>query len=451
MKFSPKNLWSIRNREQIESFSKEYARFMDMARTERMAIRESVLMLQQAGFVPIERFDGNTDKVYAVNRGKSLIAVRLVGKLENGLNLVAAHIDAPRLDFKPKPIFEEERIALARTHYYGGVKKYQWFSLPLELHGYVVKETGEVVEIHIGQCKDDPVFVAPDLLPHLDRKDALVSEKFDAEKLSVIAGTIPLGGEEKEAVKTYVLKILKDRYGITEEDFVSGEFELVPALKTRSVGFDESLLGGYGHDDRICGYTALKGLIDAVNPVRSCGVILFDREEIGSEGNAGAKANFYVAFLKKLLKIQGCADTSLGIDELFAKTSIISADVCPAIDPMFKEVHDPENAARVGYGVGLVRYTGSGGKSGSSEAHAEFVAKVRKVLNQEGIVWQVATMGKADRGGGGTVAKFLAEKGACVLDMGPALLGMHSPFELVSKADLYETYRAYRALLEKLN
>ncbi|MFN3283989.1 MAG: aminopeptidase, partial [Pseudothermotoga sp.] len=238
--------------------------------------------------------------------------------------------------------------------------------------------------------------------------------------------------------------------GLVEEDFVSGEFELVPALKTRSVGFDESLLGAYGHDDRICGYTALRGLIDLKDPVRSCGVILFDREEIGSEGNAGAKANFYVAFLKKLLKMQGCADTSLGIDELFAKTSIISADVCPAVDPMFKEVHDLENAARVGYGVGLVRYTGSGGKSGSSEAHAEFVAKVRKILNQEGVVWQVATMGKVDRGGGGTVAKFLAEKGACVLDMGPALLGMHSPFELVSKADLFETYRAYKALLEKL-
>lgn len=450
MKFSPKNLWNIRDRNQIESFSKDYAKFMDMARTERMAIKESMLMLQEAGFAPIEHFDGTGDKVYAVNRGKSLIAVRLVGKIKDGLNLVAAHIDAPRIDFKPQPIFEEERIALAKTHYYGGIKKYQWLSLPLELHGYVVKDNGEVVEIHLGQCKDDPVFVAPDLLPHLDRKDMLVSEKFDAEKLSVIVGTIPLSGKENQAVKTYILKILKDRYGLVEEDFVSGEFELVPALKTRSVGFDESLLGAYGHDDRICGYTALRGLIDLKDPVRSCGVILFDREEIGSEGNAGAKANFYVAFLKKLLKIQGCTDTSLGIDELFAKTSIISADVCPAVDPMFKEAHDLENAARVGYGVGLVRYTGSGGKSGSSEAHAEFVAKVRKILNQEGIVWQVATMGKVDRGGGGTVAKFLAEKGACVLDMGPALLGMHSPFELVSKADLFETYRAYKALLEKL-
>ncbi|MFN3284193.1 MAG: aminopeptidase, partial [Pseudothermotoga sp.] len=212
MKFSPKNLWNIRDRNQIESFSKDYAKFMDMARTERMAIKESMLMLQEAGFVPIERFDGTGDKVYAVNHGKSLIAVRLVGKIEDGLNLVAAHIDAPRLDFKPQPIFEEERIALARTHYYGGVKKYQWLSLPLELHGYVVKDSGEVVEIHLGQCKEDPVFVAPDLLPHLDRKDMLVSEKFDAEKLSVVVGTIPLSGQEKQAVKTHILKILKDRY-----------------------------------------------------------------------------------------------------------------------------------------------------------------------------------------------------------------------------------------------
>ncbi|MEJ5229698.1 MAG: aminopeptidase [Pseudothermotoga sp.] len=451
MKFSPKNLWSVRDRGQIESFTEEYAKFIDLARTERMAIREFEKILQDAGYVSIESYDGKATKVYAVNRGKSLIALHLTGKLEDGLNLVAAHIDAPRLDLKPQPLFEEEKIALARTHYYGGVKKYQWLSLPLELHGHVVKDTGEIVEIHLGQCKDDPVFVAPDLLPHLDKKDALLSEKFDAEKLSVVFGTIPLAGIQKEAVKTYIMKLLSDRYGLKEEDFVSGEFELVPALKARSVGFDESLLGAYGHDDRICAYTAIKGLIDVQNPLRSCGVILFDREEIGSEGNAGAKANFYVMVLKKILKSQGCTDTSLGIDELFSRTNIISADVCPAIDPMFKEVHDLANAARVGYGIGLVRYTGSGGKSGSSEAHAEFVAKVRKVLNQEDVVWQVATMGKVDRGGGGTVAKFLAEKGACVLDMGPALLGMHSPFELVSKADLYETYRAYRVLLEKLN
>lgn len=451
MKFSPKNLWSVRDRGQIESFTEEYAKFIDSSRTERMAIREFEKMLQDAGYISIEAFDGKATKVYAVNRGKSLIALHLVRKLENGLNLVAAHIDAPRLDLKPQPLFEEEEIALARTHYYGGVKKYQWLSLPLELHGYVVKDTGEIVEIHLGQCKDDPVFVTPDLLPHLDRKDALLSEKFDAEKLSIVLGTIPLAGVQKEAVKTYILKLLSDRYGLKEEDFVSGEFELVPALKARSVGLDESLLGAYGHDDRICAYTAIKGLIEVQNPVRSCGVILFDREEIGSEGNAGAKANFYVMVLKKILKSQGCTDTSLGVDELFSRTNIISADVCPAIDPMFKEVHDLNNAARVGYGVGLVRYTGSGGKSGSSEAHAEFVAKVRKVLNQEGVVWQVATMGKVDRGGGGTVAKFLAEKGACVLDMGPALLGMHSPFELVSKADLYETYRAYKVLLEKLS
>ncbi len=448
--FSPRNLWSIRSREEVENFAKEYSRFMDVARTERMAVREAVSLLEEAGYVPIERFNGSTNKVYAVNRGKSLIALHIVGRLEDGLNLVAAHIDAPRLDLKPSPIFEDERIALGKTHYYGGVKKYQWLSLPLELHGYVVKDSGEVVEIHIGQCKDDPVFVIADLLPHLDRKDQLVSEKFDAEKLNVILGTIPLSGMEKEAVKTYILKLLKDRYNIDEEDFVSGEFELVPALKTRSVGLDESLLGAYGHDDRICGYTAIKALTRVENPERSCGVILFDREEIGSEGNAGAKANFYVMFLKKILKVQGCQDTSLGIDELFSKTYVVSADVCAAVDPMYKEVVDIPNTPRLGYGVGLVRYTGSGGKSGANEAHAEFVGKVRRVLKEAGVVWQVATLGKVDRGGGGTVAKFLAEKGACVIDMGPALLGMHSPFELVSKADLYETYRAYKALLEKL-
>ncbi|ABV32818.1 peptidase M18 aminopeptidase I [Pseudothermotoga lettingae TMO] len=449
LRFSPKNVWHVRNRDEIELFSKDYAKFIDFSRTERMTISQAVLMLEEAGYVPIEKFDGNSNKVYAVNRAKSLIALNIAGRLEEGVNLIAAHIDAPRLDLKPQPIFEEEKIALGKTHYYGGVKKYQWFGLPLELHGYIVKDTGEVVEIHIGQCKDDPVFVIPDLLPHLDKKDSSIEEKFDAEKLTVVFGSIPLAGQEKEAVKTYVLKLLNERYDLTEEDFVSGEFELVPALKTRSVGFDESFLGAYGHDDRICAYTALRALIEVENPVRSCGVILFDREEIGSEGNAGAKANFYAMFLKRLLKIQGCTDTSLGIDELFAKSFVVSADVCPAVDPMFKEVHDPTNAARVGHGIGIVRYTGSRGKSGSSEAHAEIVGKVRKILNEENVVWQVATMGKVDRGGGGTVAKFLAERGVCVLDMGPALLGMHSPFELVSKADLFETYRAYKALLER--
>lgn len=450
LKFKMKNVWRTHDRAEIEQFSRQYADFMNTARTERMVIWEAEKMLKEAGFVDIEHFDGTQDKVYAVNRAKSLVAVRLVGKLQDGLNLVVAHIDSPRLDLKPQPIFEEENVALARTHYYGGVKKYQWFSLPLELHGFVVKANGEVVEIHLGQCGEDPVFVIPDLLPHLDKEDGLVSQKFDAEKLSVILGTIPLAGQEKEAVKIHVLKILKERYGIEEEDFVSAEFQLVPALKARSVGLDESLLGAYGHDDRVCGYTALRALIEAEGAKRSCGVILFDREEIGSEGNAAAKASFYVLFLKKILKVQGCTDTSLGIDELFAKTNVISADVCPGVDPMFKDVHDVQNAAKLGYGVGLVRYTGSRGKSGASEAHAEFVAKVRKVLNEEKIAWQVATLGKVDRGGGGTVAKFLAEKGACVLDMGPALLGMHSPFELVSKADLFETYRAYKALLEKL-
>lgn len=451
MKFTTKNVWHLRDRKQIEQFSRKYADFMNTARTERMVISEFEKMLKESGFVSIEQFDGSQDKIYSVNRGKSLVALRLVGKLQDGLNLVVAHIDSPRLDLKPQPVFEEESVALARTHYYGGVKKYQWLSLPLELHGFIVKADGERIEIHLGQCGEDPVFVIPDLLPHLDREDTPVSQKFDAEKLSVILGTIPLAGQEKEAVKMFVLKILKERYSIDEEDFVSAEFQLVPALKARDVGLDESLLGAYGHDDRVCAYTAIKALIEVEKPTRSCAVILFDREEIGSEGDAAAKASFYMLFFKKVLKIQGCDDTTLALDELFTRANVISADVCPAIDPMFKEVHDVQNAAKLGYGVGLVRYTGSRGKSGSSEAHAEFVAKVRKILNEEKIAWQIATLGKVDRGGGGTVAKFLAERGACVLDMGPALLGMHSPFELVSKADLFETYRAYKALLEKLD
>ncbi|WP_334100128.1 aminopeptidase [Thermotoga petrophila] len=451
MKMERKNVWHHRKKEEIEAFSKEYIEFMSKAKTERMTVKEIKRILDESGFVPLEDFAGDPMNmtVYAVNRGKAIAAFRVVDDLKRGLNLVVAHIDSPRLDFKPNPLIEDEQIALFKTHYYGGIKKYHWLSIPLEIHGVLFKNDGTEIEIHIGDKPDDPVFTIPDLLPHLDKEDAKISEKFKGENLMLIAGTIPLSGEEKEAVKTNVLKILNEMYGITEEDFVSGEIEVVPVFSPREVGIDRSLIGAYGQDDRICAYTALRALLSA-NSEKSIGVIFFDKEEIGSDGNTGAKARFYLKALRQILKMQGAKDSEFVLDEVLENTSVISGDVCAAVNPPYKDVHDLHNAPKLGYGVALVKYTGARGKYSTNDAHAEFVARVRKVLNEQGVIWQVATLGKVDQGGGGTIAKFFAERGSDVIDMGPALLGMHSPFEISSKADLFETYVAYRSLMEKL-
>lgn len=451
--FKPKNLWKTSNTKDIETFSQEYSEFIGKAKTERLATREAERILLDHGFTPIGEFSGDwrNASVYTVNRGKSIIALQIRGPLSDGLNLVVSHIDSPRLDLKPQCVVEEEGIAFMRTHYYGGVKKYQWLNLPLELRGVVVKSDGTVVDVNIGSSPQDPVFVVSDLLPHLDKEDEYVSKKFKAEKLNALAGSISLKNEEKkEAVKANVLRIIYEKYGISEEDLVSSDLQFVPALEPKEIGFDKSLLGAYGHDDRVCAYTSLRALVNCDNPARSCGVILFDREEIGSEGDSGAKARFYELFLKKILKAQGFSDTGLAIDELLENTAAISADVCPAFDPLYKDAYDPVNSARVGFGVGIMKYTGSRGKYSTSEAHAEYLAKVRNIFKKNNIGWQIATMGKVDRGGGGTVAKFLSQRGASTVDIGPAILGMHSPFEIVSKADLYETYRAYLAFFKDM-
>ncbi|PLV59102.1 aminopeptidase [Thermotoga sp. KOL6] len=451
MKAEKRNVWHYRERGEIESFSKDYIAFIGRAKTERLVVKEVKDLLENAGFVPLGDFVGDPMNmtVYVVNRGKAIAAFKVVDDLRKGLNMVVAHIDSPRLDFKPNPLVEDEQIALFKTHYYGGIKKYQWFSIPLEIHGVLFKSDGSEVEIHIGDKPDDPVFTIPDLLPHLDKEDAKISEKFKGENLMLIAGTIPLNEEEKEAVKTNVLKILNEMYGITEEDFVSAEIEVVPAFPPKEVGVDRSLIGAYGQDDRICAYTALRALLDS-QPEKSVGVVLFDKEEIGSDGNTGAKARFYLRVLRQILKMQGAKDSEFALDEVLERTSVISGDVCAAVNPPYKDVHDLQNAPRVGYGVALVKYTGARGKYSTNDAHAEFVGRVRKVLNERNVIWQVATLGKVDQGGGGTIAKFFAERGADVVDMGPALLGMHSPFELSSKADLFETYKAYKYLLEDL-
>ncbi len=445
-----KSVWEKLDRKPIEDFARGYIEFLSSCKTERKVVQFAEDVLRRSGFVGIGEYDGSIPgKVYLKHKEKSIMALKINSKLTEGLNLVASHIDSPRIDLKPNPIVEDERITLAKTHYYGGIKKYQWLNIPLALIGVVVKEDGTKIEVDIGSSNEDPVLVISDLLPHLDRKDEKISEKFKAEKLNVILGTIPLEGEEKEAVKKNVLRIMKDRYKIDEEDFVSADIEIVPAFPAREVGIDGSMIGAYGHDDRICAYTSLIALIEA-DSNKNMGIILFDREEIGSEGNTGAKSRFYKSLLRRILKLQGEEDVEYSVDLVLEKTHIVSADVNVALDPNYKDVFDIPNTARLGYGIVLTKYTGSRGKVGASEASAELMAKVRRVLNEKGISWQIGTLGKVDVGGGGTVAKFLAQEGAEVVDIGPAVLGMHSPFEIVSKADLYESYRAYKALLENL-
>ncbi len=443
-------VWKKRTREEIEMFSESYKTFIDYAKTERLAIEYFEKLLIKAGFVSVDNYTGEEEGVFFLNRGKSLVAIR--GDITKGINFVAAHVDAPRIDLRPYPLYEDSGIALGKTHYYGGVKKYQWLSLPLALVGVVVKENGEKINVCIGCDEKDPVFVLPDLLPHLDKEDKKVSEHFKADKMNVIFGSIPLTGEENEAVKKNVLKLLKEKYNIEEEDFISADLELVPALKPRDVGIDAGMIGAYGHDDRICAYQAIMALINSEvsKDQKAAGVILFDREEIGSEGDAGAQARFYKLFVRKLLKLKGFSDTETAFDEIISKSYVISADVTALYDPSYPDVHDKLNVAKPGYGVAIVKYTGRGGKSGASEAHAELVAKVRSVLNKNGISWQSSLLGKVDVGGGGTVAKFLAQEGFDTIDMGPGLISMHAPFELVSKADLYESYLAFKVLMEQL-
>lgn len=445
-------VWKKRTKEEIERFSENYKIFIDFAKTERLAIEYFEKLLKREGFISINDYvsKSTTSKIFSVNRFKSLVAVK--GDITNGINFIVAHVDSPRLDLKPYPLYEDSGIVLAKTHYYGGIKKYQWLSLPLALVGIVVKENGDKINICIGCNEKEPVFVLPDLLPHLDKEDKKVSEQFKADKMNLLVGSIPLDTNDKEPVKQYVLKLLKEKYDIEEEDFISAELELVPAIKPRDVGLDGSFIGAYGHDDRICAYEAIMALLNAEisENQKAAGVILFDREEIGSEGDAGAQGRFYKSFLRKLIKAKGLEDSENVLDDIISKSTVISADVTALYDPSYPEVHDKLNVAKPGYGVAIVKYTGRGGKSGASEAHAELLAKVRNILNKNGICWQVSLLGKVDVGGGGTVAKFLAKEGFDTVDMGPGLMSMHAPFELVSKADLYETYLAFKVLMEQL-
>ena len=439
---------------QAFKFCDGYKRFLDQAKTEREAVKEIIRLANAAGFIDIDTLTGNPStpatKVYKVFQNRC-IALAVAGQEDwtAGANIIASHIDSPRLDLKQNPVYEDLSMGLMKTHYYGGIRKYHWLAVPLALHGTLITSKNTPIDISIGEASDDPVFTVTDLLPHLAGKlqaGKKLSDVFEGEKLNLIAGSIPLGSEkEKDRFKLGVLHLLFEKYGILEEDFVSAEIEAVPAEKARDIGFDRSMIGAYGQDDRVCAYSSLKAILDLKPGKRPAIALFFDKEEIGSEGSSGAKSNFLEDLVSDLLNTSGQDAGSRSLRKALINSACLSADVNAAMDPDFKNVHEALNAAKLGFGICMTKFTGVAGKSGSSDAGAEFVGKIRHIFNKNKIIWQTGELGKIDQGGGGTVAKFLAKFGMNVLDCGPAVLSMHSPFEVSSKADVFMTYLGYKA------
>lgn len=443
--------WKTKSQEEIGSifqFSEEYKRFLDVAKTEREAVQYIRSHLIGHGFSE----EQGASKVFRVNRGKELMAfIRGQRDLAGGLNIIAAHIDAPRLDLKQNPLYEDVDLGLLKTHYYGGIKKYQWVALPLSIHGVVIKTDGRVIELVIGEDDGDPVFSIDDLLPHLSRKtqdEKKLSEAIEGEKLTVLFGSMPISGEEKEAVKKGILGLLNDKYGIVEEDFISAEIEVVPAFKAKDVGIDRSMVGAYGQDDRASAYTLLRAISEIDNPLRPCLAVFTDKEEIGSEGNTGMKSQFLQVFLDDIVAELGTDATEATMRKMLFTSRALSADVNGAVNPTYQDVHEKQNACYLGRGICVTKFTGHGGKVGANDAHAEYIADIRRIFENEGVLWQTGELGKIDEGGGGTVAKYLAEYGMDIVDCGTPLLSMHSPFEVSSKLDVYETYKAFTAFLK---
>ncbi|PKK85356.1 MAG: aminopeptidase [Thermoplasmata archaeon HGW-Thermoplasmata-1] len=439
---------------EIGDFCEGYKGYLDAGKTERECFSDSLRAAEAAGFKPLEKLAEVKagDRVYLTNRGKNLL-LAVIGKkpMREGVNLVASHIDSPRLDLKQNPLYEEKELSMAllRTHYYGGIKKYQWGATPLALHGAVVLSDGKKVDVSIGEKEDEPVFSINDLLPHLSHKkaDRKMGEVLSGEELVIIAASMPHPDKKsKSPVKLAVLEYLHENYGMTEEDFVSAEFEAVPVGKARDVGFDRSMVGAYGQDDRICAYTSLRAMLDMQGtPERTCVCFLADKEETGSDSNTGMTSAFMPNSVLRLLSKSGEGGDYAALAESLENSKCLSSDVNAAMDPNFKDVHEPQNASKLGFGVTVTKFTGSRGKSGANDSSAEFVGEIRRILNAAGVQWQTGELGRVDEGGGGTVAKFLAQYNMDVIDCGPAILSMHSPFEIASKADIYETYKAYGA------
>ena len=433
----------------IFDYCEGYKTYLDRGKTERHCVSYTVELAQAAGFVPFERGMSLKpgDKIYRINRGRA-ITLAVVGSapLDQGVSICAAHIDSPRLDLKPTPLYEDSELAFFKTHYYGGIRKYQWVTIPLELRGVVAMKDGSVVEVRVGDRPEDPQFTIDDLLPHLGAEQSKkpLGEAIPGESLNVLVGSRPLKDDDgADRVKLGVMDLLNRRYGITEDDFISAEIEVVPAFNAVDIGFDRSLLGAYGHDDRVCAYAALHALLELGTPCRTAVCMLADKEEIGSEGVSGMQSAFFDTFMEDL-----CAVQRVPLRACFEKSFCLSADVTAAFDPNFAEVYERSNSAMVNRGVGLCKYTGARGKSGASDAGAEVVAYVRRLLDSRNVLWQMAELGKVDQGGGGTVAAYMAKRNIDTLDAGVPVLSMHAPFETVGKLDCYMTYAACKAVYE---
>ena len=434
----------------MESYCTDYKAFLDTGKTERLCAGEVIRLAEQAGYRPYVRGTAVKagDKVYLCNRGKSVLLAHIGEKsLAEGAQIAAAHIDSPRLDLKPNPLYEDGELAYFKTHYYGGIRKYQWVTIPLELHGVVALRDGTAVQVNIGADAADPRLVITDLLPHLgaEQNKKTLAEAIPAETLNLLLGSEPMGdAEESGRVKLAVMKLLYDKYGITEDDFTSAELEAVPAVKATDIGLDRSMIGAYGHDDRVCAYAALRALLDLEGPPAKTAVcVLADKEEIGSDGVTGMQSAAFDTFMEDLCESQGAA-----VRVCFEKSFCLSADVTAAYDPNFSDVYEKRNAAYLNYGIGLCKYTGARGKSGASDADAETVAYIRNLFDEAGVIWQIAELGKVDAGGGGTVAMYMASRNITTLDAGVPVLSMHAPFETVSKLDCYETYKGMKAVFQ---
>ncbi len=432
-----------------DKFCEDYKKFLNHAKTEREAVEFAVKQLEENGFV---KFSKNMklsagSKVYYNNRGKAIIA-SIIGTdpIEEGTRICAAHIDSPRLDLKQCPVYEADEIALFKTHYYGGIKKYQWTTIPLSLHGVIVKQDGTSVKINIGEDENDPVFCVTDLLPHLatEQMKRPATQIVKGEELNIVIGSRPFKSDsESELVKLNILKILNEKYGVTEDDFLSAELEAVPAFKAQDVGFDRSMIGSYGHDDRVCAYPALQAILKCKNPKKTSVVVLTDKEETGSDGNTGLVSSYLKYFIADLAEALGSDGRTV-----LSHSECMSADVNAGFDPTFPDVLEKKNASFLNYGVVVTKFTGARGKSGTSDASAEYVGRIRSLLNKNDVIWQTGELGKVDLGGGGTVAAYIANLNVDTIDVGVPVLSMHAPFEIVAKTDVYMAFRAFLVFLE---
>lgn len=451
-----KNTWEKYkdNLNEVMEYNEGYKDYISKNKTERACVKDSIRLAKEKGFKPLDSFETLKpgDKVYVNNRDKN-IALFVIGNkpLTEGMRILGAHIDSPRMDLKQNPLYESEGFALADTHYYGGVKKYQWVTIPLSLYGVVAKKDGTFIDVVIGEDDNDPVVGISDLLIHLaaDQLDKKAAKVIEGENLDVTLGNMPLVGEEKDAVKANILKLLKDKYDIEEEDFVSAEIEVVPSGKARDYGLDRSMIAGYGHDDRVCAYTSLTAILDMDVCDYTCCTILVDKEEIGSVGATGAHSLFFENTIGEMLVKMGI-DSFVQTRLTLSRSKMLSSDVSAGVDPLYVSVNDKKNAAYLGNGIVFNKYTGARGKSGSNDASAEYVARIRAVMDESKIHYQTAELGKVDQGGGGTIAYILGNYNMDVIDAGIAVLNMHAPMEIVSKVDVYETYQAYKAFLKNV-